>query len=319
MTTAAPTRERDGRIREYLDHLTAEKGLAANTVIAYERDLRKVAASLGRARSGASGSRLPDGIDPGPRTLESATHAELLAALRTFRLEGLSPRSLARLLASLRGFFGWLSGEEIVTVDPTEGLEPPRAARILPKYLTFEEVEKLLASPERGTPLGLRNAAMIELLYATGVRVSELIGLRLEDLRLDAGYITCTGKGSKERAVPLGDAASSRLREYLASARPTLAKGRESPIVFLGLRGRRLTRQGFWKLLAAHGRKAGIRSALHPHVLRHSFATHLLEHGADLRSVQMMLGHADITTTQIYTHVNRERLRKVHREFHPRA
>ncbi len=185
--------------------------------------------------------------------------------------------------------------------------------------MTLEEVESLLAAPDRSTPLGARDAAMLELLYATGLRVSELLSLRIEDVRLDPGYITCMGKGSKERVVPMGGAASARLREYLAGPRAALAGSRPFRQVFLNAHGRPLSRQGFWKLLAAHGRRAGIRQPLHPHLLRHSFATHLLEHGADLRSVQMMLGHADISTTQIYTHVNRERLRKLYKDFHPRA
>jgi integrase/recombinase XerD len=223
------------------------------------------------------------------------------------------------MLSALRGYFGWLVSEEIISRDPTSDLGLPRTPRRLPRYLTFEEVERLLAAPDRGTPLGARDAAMIELLYATGLRVSELMGLRLDDLRLEAGYLTCTGKGSKERVVPIGGAASARLRDYIGGSRPLLAHGRSTTVLFLNARGGSLTRQGFWKLLASRGRQAGIRSALYPHMLRHSFATHLLEHGADLRSVQMMLGHADITTTQIYTHVNRERLRKLYKDFHPRA
>ena len=332
-----------GRIQEYLDHLAAEKGLASNSILAYDRDLRKVAERLGGPRAserdgggpGETKSRIAaDGLPTGraairkpPRraatpeaeqSLVRARRADLLQALRSFRLEGLAPASMARMIATLRGFYGWLVSEEHLASDPTSELEAPRTPRKLPRYLTFEEVERLLAAPDRATIRGARDRAMIELLYATGLRVSELLGLRMEDLHLDAGYVTCRGKGSKERAVPLGGAASSCLRDYLGAPRAALTKGAIAPFVFLGGRGRRLTRQGFWKSLAAYGRKVGIRASLSPHMLRHSFATHLLEHGADLRSVQTMLGHADISTTQIYTHVNRERLRKVYREFHPR-
>jgi integrase/recombinase XerD len=332
-----------GRIQEYLDYLAAEKGLSANSILAYGRDLRKVAERLGgaggpRGEGGDKGAgKAPATKDAGPgegiearkrlratatpeaeRSLLRARRADLLQALRSFRLEGLSPASMARMIATLRGFYGWLVSEEILASDPTSDIEAPRTPRKLPRYLTFEEVERLLGAPDRSKCRGARDRAMIELLYATGLRVSELLGLKMEDLHLDAGYVTCRGKGSKERAVPLGGAASSCLREYLGAPRAALAKGATPPFVFLGGRGRRLTRQGFWKSLAAYGRKVGIRASLSPHMLRHSFATHLLEHGADLRSVQTMLGHADISTTQIYTHVNRERLRKVYREFHPR-
>ena len=302
-----------GRVRDYLDHLRAERGLAESSVTAYERDLRRAAGALARTREAGTSPETAQGA------LESAAESDLLGALRALRKEGLSPRSLARMISALRGYYGWLVSEEILSRDPTSDLGAPRAPRRLPRYLTFEEVETLLAAADRSTPLGLRDAAMMELLYATGLRVSELTGLRLDDLRLDAGYLTCTGKGSKERVVPIGGVALARLREYLAGARALRDPRRLSVHVFLNARGARLTRQGFWKLLAGYGRKAGVRGSLSPHVLRHSFATHLLEHGADLRSVQMMLGHADISTTQIYTHVNRERLRKLYKDFHPRS
>ena len=333
--TRSPSRPAD-RLREYLDHLTAEKGLAANSVAAYERDLLRVAARLERTPRRPGVVRREGRDDRSARreeteaeVLQAASEEDLLAALRALRTEALSARSLARMISALHGFYGWLAAEGILRRDPTTDLSSPRAPHRLPRYLTFEEVEALLAAPDRSRTLGARDAAMVEVLYATGLRVSELTGLRLEDLRLDAGYVTCTGKGSKERVVPMGSAALARVREYLAGARPVLAsrphrrqdgaERRTVPCVFLNARGARMSRQGFWKLLAAYGRRAGIRSTLSPHVVRHSFATHLLEHGADLRSVQMMLGHSDISTTQIYTHVNRERLRKLYKDFHPRA
>jgi len=190
----------------------------------------------------------------------------------------------------------------------------------LPRYLTLEEVDRLLGSPDPGTPLGLRDSAMVELLYATGLRVSELIALRLRDINMDAGYLRCVGKGSKERLVPMGRQASHKLRTYLEGGRPRIVPGGGAhPALFLNSRGRGLSRQGFWKILKQYGRTVGLRGKLSPHVLRHSFATHLLERGADLRSVQMMLGHADISTTQIYTHITRERLRQLYDQYHPRA
>jgi integrase/recombinase XerD len=331
---SAPIR-RGGLISDYLDHLTAEKGLAANSVLAYGRDLRRVAGAMtGRSRKTGPGARAgkaalapsrtrePGGVDRSPAgetALRAATADRLVAVLQELRLQGLSARSIARMISSLRGFYAWLLDQRAVRRDPTTHLSPPHAARKLPRYLTPDEVTALLDVPKRTTASGARDAAMLELLYATGLRVSELTGLRLEDLRLEAGYLTTMGKGSKERVVPMGAEACARLRAYLESARPSLAGERRAPFVFLNVRGARLSRQGFWKLLGAYGRRAGIRSALSPHVLRHSFATHLLEHGADLRSVQMMLGHADISTTQIYTHVNRERLRNLYKDFHPRA
>jgi integrase/recombinase XerD len=255
----------------------------------------------------------------GERPLEQARRNDLLAHLRTLRLSGRSPRSVARWLVAVRAFFTWLLAEGVVTEDPTAHLDPPKTWRPLPRVLRAEEVEGLLAAPERERPRGLRDAAMLEVLYATGLRVSELCGLRLRDLHLDGGYLRCTGKGDKERVVPLGEEACAALRRYLGDARPALLSGRRSEVVFLSGRGAALSRQWFWKTIKNYGRRAGITTALSPHVVRHSFATHLLEHGADLRSIQVLLGHADISTTQIYTHVNRERLRRIYEDFHPRA
>jgi len=291
-----------GVIARYLDHLSAERGLASNTILAYRRDLELLARHL-----------------PGPRTPQRARAQDLLSVLRRLRAEGRSPRSLARWLVAVKGFFAFLVQEGIAREDPAALLEAPRLWRSLPHVLSDQEVESLLAAPDPLEPRGARDAAMLEVLYATGLRVSELVGLRLADFHADAGYVRCMGKGSKERVVPIGAEAARALRAYLGGARAALTRSRRSDALFLNRAGARLTRQGFWKILRAYGRKVGIHTPLSPHTLRHSFATHLLEHGADLRSVQLMLGHADISTTQIYTHVNRERLRRLYRDFHPRA
>ena len=291
----------DPMLEAWLDHLSAERGLARNSVAAYRRDLEALMRQLEA------------------RPLVSAGQDDLLVVLRRMRTAGRSPRSVARWLVAVRGFFGWLAQEGTIEDNPAARLEPPKVWNTLPKVLDGLDVERLLEAPDRADPRGARDAAMLEVLYATGLRVSELVGLRLRDLRLDAGYLSCVGKGSKERVVPLGAEANAALAAYLASARETLLAGKRSDSVFVGRAGAPLTRQAFWKLIKAHGRRAGIRASLSPHVVRHSFATHLLENGADLRVVQMLLGHADISTTQIYTHVNRERLKRLYRDFHPRA
>jgi integrase/recombinase XerD len=288
-------------IERYLDHLLAERGLATNTAEAYRGDLERAAVALG-AR----------GID-----LVLATGSELAAHLRELRRQGLAARSQARALAALRGFYGHLvlTGER--ADDPSASLVAPKLLRQLPKVLSEAQVEDLLAAPDTTEPLGLRDRAMLELLYATGLRVSELVGLTLAQLRLDVGFVVAFGKGSKERVVPVGEAAERWVRRYLAEVRPELANER-SEAVFVTRRGEGMTRQMFWTTISRYGRAVGIPS-LSPHVLRHSFATHLLEHGADLRAVQMMLGHADVSTTQIYTHIHQARLRSLYDRHHPRA
>jgi integrase/recombinase XerD len=303
-----PTRRRsggapppEGLLARYLDYLSAERGLAANTLAAYRADLQRLDAALGR------------------RSLDQTRREDLLRVLRRMRLDGRSPRSVARWIVAARGFFAYLIAEGLIAEDPTAHLDSPRIWRSLPKVLSFGEVEALLRAPDRGEPRGLRDAAMLEVLYATGLRVSELLRLRLGDLHLDAGYLRCWGKGSKERVVPLGGEADAALQRYLAEGRPSLMQGKRTDCLFVNPRGGQLTRQGFWKKIKRYALKAGIRTPISPHVVRHSFATHLLENGADLRSVQIMLGHADISTTQIYTHVNRERLRRLYEDFHPRA
>lgn len=291
----------DPWLARYLDDAVAERGLSENTIAAYRNDLNR----LSRAMKG--------------RPLAEAESADLLTVLRRMRLDGRSPRSVARFTVSVRGFFVYLLQRGAIERNPAEHLEAPKVWRALPKVLDTEQVEALLAAPDRRTPLGLRDATMLEILYATGLRVSELVGLRLSALHLDAGYLRCVGKGDKERIVPLGEEADATLHRYLATARLTLLAGRRSDVLFLNARGGGLTRQGFWKIVKAHARRSGLPAEISPHMLRHSFATHLVENGADLRSVQIMLGHADISTTQIYTHVNRERLRRIYDDFHPRA
>jgi integrase/recombinase XerD len=293
-----------GAAEAFLSYLTVERGLSANTLLAYGRDLAAFldwATKIGRRRPGA------------------VRRADVQTYLRELRLRGLSPRSISRALATLRVFFRFLRQEGITRDDPTGEIEGPRVERSLPKALPPAEVEKLLRAPDAGTAAGLRDRAMIELLYATGLRVTELVSLRVEDLHLDLGYVLCRGKGSRERIVPMGTEARMRVSEYLASGRPEILRGRSSPSLFVQNRASAMTRQCFWMHLKRYALQSGVRGKLSPHVLRHSFATHLLENGADLRAVQKMLGHADISTTQIYTHVNRERLRRIYRAHHPRA
>jgi integrase/recombinase XerD len=231
---------------------------------------------------------------------------------------GLSPRSVGRSVAAIRGFYRFLLLERQIEHSPTEDLRPPRAWPALPKFLSLEEVERLIAQPDVATPLGLRDRAMIEVLYATGMRVSELVGVRMTDLHLEEHYLTCVGKGNKERLVPVGEEAAAWVQRYAGTARRHLLKGRTSTRLFLNSRGGALSRIGFWKILKSYGRRAGLPRSLSPHVVRHSFATHLLERGADLRAVQMLLGHAELSTTQIYTHILEARLRTIYDRFHPR-
>jgi integrase/recombinase XerD len=288
----------------YLRHLEVERRMAINTLDAYRRDLARLtqfAAAEGKA-------------------VTSLTRGDLEAFVRESMASGLSPTSTARLVAAVRGFYRFLRVAGHVDVNPADDLQAPRTLATLPHFLSIADVDALLDAPDVSTPKGLRDRALIEVLYATGLRVSELVGLRVSDLHPDEGYLQCTGKGGKDRIVPLGDAAAEWIARYTATARPVLARRRDSPWLFVNARGgQRLSRLGCWKLLKAYGRRAGIRAHLSPHVLRHSFATHLLERGADLRAIQMMLGHADLSTTQIYTHVLEARLRQVYDRFHPRA
>jgi integrase/recombinase XerD len=287
---------------DYLAVLVVERGLATHSIAAYRRDLEGFGRWL--AKRGL--------------TVGRCERAHLRRYVTELRGRGLSARSTARALAALRGLFRYLVEHGLARQDPTLELQSPKLMQALPYFLSSEEVEALLATPDVSRPLGLRDRAMLETLYATGVRVSELVSLTLAQLRLDPGYVRVWGKGGKERVVPVGSQARLWLARYLEDARPGLDKKHRDP-VFLTVRGEAMTRQCFWQLVKAYGRKAEITTHLSPHVVRHSFATHLLEHGADLRAVQAMLGHADISTTEIYTHITRERLRSLYDSKHPRA
>jgi len=287
-------------ISSFLDYCRVEKGLATNTLEAYSRDLKAFAAF-----------RTPENGIP---ELE-----DLRLYLDSLYKTGLGSRSIARHLATLRNFYRFLASDGKIAVDPTERLVAPKQWQNIPKFLNREQIDKLLAAPDIAKPTGVRDRAMLELLYATGLRVSELCAVKIADLQFEAGVLRTIGKGNKQRLTPVGKSALAAVREYLQVARPKLLSGRSSSFLFVTARGGRLTRQAFWKLLLGHGKRAGIFQGLTPHVIRHSFATHLLEGGADLRSVQTMLGHADISTTQIYTHVMRSRLRQTIEQHHPRG
>jgi integrase/recombinase XerD len=294
----------DAAIDLFLDHAKIERGLARNSIDAYGRDLAKF-----RRFCAARGLDDADRVE----------HRDLLAYLVELAAAKLSARSQARNLVALRQLFRHLRAERHIARDPTADLELPRIGRPLPVTLTLSEVEDLLSQPRNDGARGLRDGAMLETLYSTGLRVSELVALRLVDVNLHEMFLSTMGKGRKQRLVPLGERARDRIRVYLETARPALLHGRVSAAMFVTHRGRAMTRQGFWKLLVAYARAAGIRKRLSPHKLRHSFATHLVERGADLRAVQAMLGHADIGTTQIYTHVSQGRLRSIVKQHHPRA
>lgn len=300
MTAPPPPWKRT--LRVYLESLSVERGLSQNTVDAYRNDLTRLGEALARK---------------GGRDLLTADAPTLAAHQRDLMRQGLSPRSISRALSAIRSFYTFLVTTGERKDDPAVNLYPPKLGRPLPKSLSERQIQDLLAAPDVSTPLGFRDRAMLELLYATGLRVSELVGLKLPQLRLDAGFLVAFGKGSKERIVPVGEQAEDWVKRYLRDVRPGLTEGRHQA-VFVNHRGEPMTRMGFWKNLKAYGVKVGIRD-LHPHVLRHSFATHLLEHGADLRAVQTMLGHADISTTQIYTHIHQERLKTLYDRFHPRS
>jgi integrase/recombinase XerD len=289
---------------EFSDALWLEDGLARNTLESYRRDLSQFAAWL-RATRGTG--------------LLEAAHADLLAYLaHRFRAKA-RPSSTARLLSSLKRFYQFALRQGKLQVDPTLNIDAPRRPRSLPKTLTEQDVERLLAVPSTDTPLGVRDRAMLEVLYASGLRVSELVTLKLAQLSQDMGVVRILGKGSKERLVPVGEVALDSVRRYVKDARLVLLDGRQSDALFVTSRAQAMTRQAFWRLIKRYAAQAGIQGAISPHTLRHAFATHLLNHGADLRVVQLLLGHADISTTQIYTHVARERLKQLHAKHHPRG
>jgi integrase/recombinase XerD len=298
----AAARPDEPLLREYLDHLRAERGLSPNTLDAYGRDLR----------------RLQEQAREAGRALLELEQNAIAEHIRRLGDAGLAPRSVARAVHAIRGLYRFAVREGRIERDPMENLRAPRVFPKLPRFLTASQVEALLDAPDVATPLGLRDRAILEVLYATGLRVSELIGLHAGDLDMEVGLVTAFGKGRKERLVPLGREARSWVARYL-EARSQLARGRSPKPLFLSRRGGALSRMGLWGIVRRHAVTAGVEQTLTPHVLRHSFATHLLERGADLRSLQAMLGHADISTTQIYTHVTKERLKQIYEQFHPRA
>ncbi|CAN5513560.1 site-specific tyrosine recombinase XerD [soil metagenome] len=290
-------------IDDYIVYLRDVRRMSSNTVESYARDLAGLAAF-------AESRGLP---------VDTLQRPDLEAFVRHLMSSGLSPRSVARAVACVRGFYRFVAVERKQDESPADDLRPPRAWAALPRFLSLEEVDRLLAQPDAATPRGLRDKALIEVLYATGLRVTELTSLRAGDLNLEDGYLTCIGKGDKQRMVPLGKEAADWVRRYIRDGRPTLVRKASSPWLFVNARdGGPLSRVGFWKVLKEYGVKAGIPGDLSPHVLRHSFATHLLDRGAELRMIQVMLGHADLSTTQIYTHVLEARLRAVYDKFHPR-
>jgi integrase/recombinase XerD len=308
--TPAPAGPEDIR-SQFLLYLSVEKALSENSIQAYGRDMEKFFLFLAKEKV----------------AWERAREADLVSFIHAQSRGGLSARSLARLISSLKAFYRFLILDGRAKKNPTDHLSSPKAWLSLPKFLTVSEVQALLRAPDASRPRGLRDRAMLEVMYAAGLRVSELVGLRLEDAHLRDHFVLCRGKGGKERIVPLGQVAVDATADYLVSGRPALEKAAKGgtggaggcETLFLTQRGEAFTRQGFWKMLKGHAAAAHLTAKVHPHVLRHSFATHLLERGADLRSVQLMLGHSQITTTQIYTHVSRDRLRRVYDKFHPRA
>jgi integrase/recombinase XerD len=298
----------DSTIHLFLSYMRVERGLAQNTILAYGRDLKKFSEFLAKRKK---------------TKVEEVTREDVVDFLSSLYKEKLDSRSVARYLVSLRGLYKFAMMDDMVTTDPTENLESPKIRNSLPTYLRVDEISKLLDAPDLNTPFGLRDRAMLEVMYSTGLRVSELLNLRISDIDMRMGCVRCIGKGDKERLVPIGRKAIEAVEQYLAKGRPKFAKPSSPPphnqVLFLNKLGRRLSRVVIWKILHDYGIRLGLRGRLTPHKLRHSFATHLLEGGADLRSVQLMLGHADISTTQIYTHVVEERLKQIYKAHHPRA
>lgn len=301
MQATPPKRLLSRSAQSFLGFCRVEKGLSGNSLSAYLIDIQRFSAGIF------------------PLALEEATPRDLARYVESLYHAGLSARSIARHMTTLRNFYGFLTREGEIPSDPSDLLVPPRQWSNLPKYLSRQEIDGLLKAPDPSKPTGIRDRAMLELLYATGLRVTELCRLALSNVERDSGVLRVTGKGNKQRLVPFGESAGEAVGQYVNRARPGLLKGRASGFLFVTARGGAMTRQGFWKLLGLYGKKAGILRDLTPHVVRHSFATHLVEGGADLRSVQIMLGHADISTTQVYTHVARRRLREIVDQHHPRA
>jgi integrase/recombinase XerD len=294
----------DKLIERFVHYLAVERGLALNTLESYQRDLLAYASFLKR-------NSITD--------LNQTRRANIIAFLAELQRKGRATATISRNLASMRAFYGFLLRDGLIDNDPTANLESPKIEKRLPKVLSVSEVEALLESPDMGNVAGIRDKAMLELLYATGIRVSELVSLNLSDVNLNMGFLKCYGKGSKERIIPLGSVSLKAVSEYVMRSRVKLMRQPEEESLFLNHHGQRLSRQGFWKIIKKYATTASIDKEITPHTLRHSFATHLLENGADLRSVQEMLGHADISTTQIYTHLTKSRLKEVYAKTHPRA
>ncbi|MFC0477758.1 site-specific tyrosine recombinase XerD [Robertmurraya beringensis] len=295
----------EDELKDFMHFLIVEKALAKNTIVSYERDLKAYVKYIKTVEN--------------VQSIDGIGRIQIVHFLGHLKEQGKSSRTIARNIASIRAFHQFLLREKVAEQDPSVQIETPQLERTLPKVLNLQEVERLLEAPKLTTHYGLRDKAMLELLYATGIRVSELIGLNLDDAHLTMGFVRCIGKGNKERIIPLGRTAATAIQEYLNKGRPQFIKNQREESLFVNHHGRRLTRQGFWKILKGLTKEAGIEKDLTPHTLRHSFATHLLENGADLRAVQEMLGHSDISTTQIYTHVTKTRLKDVYSQFHPRA
>lgn len=296
-------RELESHVRSFLNYLRVEKGLSDNTIQAYRRDMQKFAAFIGKRGVG----------------MAAITRSHVVEFLSGLYHQKLDSRSVARHLVTVRHFFRFCMMEGGIHDDPAATIESPKFRQSLPAFLSVEEVDRLLRQPDPNEVVGMRDKAMIELMYSTGIRVSELCGLQTSDVAMDPGCLRCIGKGDKERLVPVGRPALEAVQKYVRESRPKLLREAVSPYLFLNQKGRRLNRISFWKILSQYGRKAALRKGLTPHMLRHSFATHLLDRGADLRAVQIMLGHSDISTTQIYTHVVEERLKQVYKAHHPRA
>jgi integrase/recombinase XerD len=291
-------------VDEYLNFLTVEKGVSRLTLDAYSRDLNRYISFICRS---------------GSKDMANVTPDDVISYLAQIKKEGLNARSVNRGLAALRGFYKFLIHEKKIDTNPVANIELAKVWSRLPGTLSMEEMNLLLGEPGLNNPLAIRDTAMMELMYATGIRVSEIITLTMNTINWQVGYLVVMGKGSKERIVPIGRSAYNCLQEYVNHARPIFVKEHATNILFLNRSGRGLTRQGFWKILKKYAHRIGLQKKVHPHTFRHSFASHLLEGGADLRSVQTMLGHADISTTQIYTHITRERLKNIHKKYHPRG
>jgi integrase/recombinase XerD len=291
----------DGLLKKFLNYLAVEKGLSRNTVDAYDRDLRRYLAFTA------------------PKNPDDVVQSDVVDFLTSLSDSGIAAPSRARCLAAVRGFHKFLLADGLAATDPSMNLDTPRGWKRLPKALSAGDVDLLLRQPDQRTAIGKRDKAMLELLYATGLRASELVGLKYQDINLERGFLTVIGKGSKERVVPIGESAAASVKEYLDDARRALLNNADSDYLFISSKHRGITRQMFWERIKYYAFKAGIARTVSPHTLRHSFATHLLDNGADLRAVQDMLGHADISTTQIYTYVSRERLKRIHEKYHPRG